>query len=236
MSNPAVIALKLPQLPPRASKMSLPGRIGTLLSTLWVDHAIFRYIYNTRHWVAPGVYRSSHPLPSQLRAAARLGIRTVINLRGVDPGIASNRLSWEACERYGLKLVHFPLFSRQAPTREEILGLNELFRQVERPLLLHCKSGADRAGLASALYLMLQEQASVEVALRQLSLLRFGHVRQAKTGVLDHFFECYHRHYERHGTPFEEWVRTHYDRDAVEASFHHNRWINRLADRLLGRE
>jgi len=236
MSYEAVLVLKLPQFPPPAGKMSLLGRFGTFMSTLWLDHAILRYIYNTRHRVAPGVYRSSHPLPSQLRAAARLGIRTVINLRGVDPSIASNRLSWEACERYGLKLVHFPLFSRQAPTREEILGFNELLKQAERPLLLHCKSGADRAGLASALYLMLQEQQPVEMAMRQLSLLRFGHVRQARTGVLDHFFECYRRHQQQYGTPFEEWVREYYDRDAVEASFHHNRWINQLADWLLRRE
>ncbi|HSW11473.1 MAG TPA: sulfur transferase domain-containing protein, partial [Solimonas sp.] len=178
----------------------------------------------------------SHPLPSQLRAAAKFGIRTIINLRGVDPNIASNRLSWEACERYGLRLVHFPLFSRQAPTREEILGINELFKQVEKPVLLHCKSGADRAGLASALYLMLQADESVEVALRQLSLLRFGHIRQAKAGILDHFFECYRQHHEQHGTPFEEWVRRHYSRHKVETSFHHNRWINKLADWLLRRE
>lgn len=236
MSNEAVLVLKLPMLPPPAGRMSLLGRFRTLMSTLWLDHAIFRYFYNTRHRIADGVYRSSHPMPSQLRAAAEVGIRTIINLRGVDPNIASNRLSWEACERYGLKLVHFPLYSRQAPTREEVLGLNELFKKVERPFLLHCKSGADRAGLASVLYLLLQDQQPLEVALRQLRLWPYGHIRQAKAGILDHFFECYRQHRDRHGTSFEDWVSNHYRPKIVTASFHDIWWVTKLTDWLLRRE
>jgi len=225
-----------PLMPPPMQPMDGPARIGTLLGTLLRDHAIFRYVYNTRRRIAPDVYRSSHPLPSQLREAAEIGVRTVINLRRPDPTIPSNRLSWEACARYGLRQVHFAFNSRTAPRREEILGFEQLLHQVEYPILMHCKAGADRAGIASALFLLLRGGAPVDVAARQLSFWRFGHVRQAKTGVLDHFLETYRQHQVGHGTPFLEWVKHHYDRDAVAASFRARWWANRLTDWVLRRE
>jgi hypothetical protein len=40
------------------------------------------------------------------------------------------------------------------PSRRELLTLLDLFARCSYPLLIHCKSGADRTGLASGLYLM----------------------------------------------------------------------------------
>lgn len=228
--------LKSPQLPPPAPVLSFWRRLGVWLNAVFVDHAFFRVFYNLRKQVAPGLYRSAHPLPYQLRAAARDGIKTVLNFRGPEDTIGSNVLEWQACEQAGLKLLHFPLRSRDAPTREEILGLDALYAELPRPILIHCKSGADRAGLASALYLLLRESAPLDVALKQMEFWQHGHVRQAKTGVLDHFFEVYRQHHAQHGTPFREWVEKHYDRDAVNASFHASWWANQLVDKILRRE
>src|SRR5690606_29636541 len=90
----------------------------------------------------------------------------------------------------GLKLVDFRVRSRAAPTREEVLAARDLFASVEYPMLMHCKSGADRVGLMSALYHHTRHGVPIPEARRQLSL-RYGHIRQADTGVLDHFFEAY---------------------------------------------
>lgn len=203
---------------------------------LWLDHSIFRFFFNLRSRVAPGVYRSSHPMPYQLRAAAAAGVKTILNLRGTEAHIGSNRLEWDSCRRLHLKVVHFPLGSRDAPDADEVLGLKRLFDTLERPLLLHCKSGADRAGLVSALYLLLIEQQPLDVALRQLSFWRHGHVRQAKTGILDHFFECYRAEHERDGIGFLDWIEQRYDREAVRQSFHAQWWATQLVDRVLRRE
>lgn len=236
MNHEALRVLKQPLLPPSPVRMGPLRRMRTTLSTLWIDHAVFRYFHNTRHRVAPGVYRSGHPLPSQLRAAARIGIRTVVNLRGVDSSIPANRLSWEVCAGLGLRQVHFQLYSRRPPTREEIFGLKALFDSIERPFLMHCKAGADRVGLASVLYLLMVEKQPLEQALQQLDFWRFGHVRQAKTGVLDYFFDCYRRHRDAHGTAFEDWVMQHYDPAAVAAAFRSRWWANQLVDWVLRRE
>jgi hypothetical protein len=65
---------------------------------------------------------------------------------------------------------------------------------------------------------------------------RHGHVRQAKTGVLDHFFEVYREARDRKGIGFLDWVRHDYDARAVRASFHSQWWANQLVDRVLRRE
>jgi len=217
-------------------RMSAPARVAAWCNTLILDHAFFRFFYNTRYRVCPGLYRSSHPMPYQLRAAQRAGVRSVLSLRGDETHVGSNRLEWEACTELGLKLVHYPIGSRDAPSREQVLDINQLFATLERPILVHCKSGADRAGFASTLFLLMQEQRPLEEALRQMSFWRFGHVKQAKTGILDHFFDVYRAHRDRYGTGFEDWLRNHYDREAVRASFHSSWWANQLVDFVLRRE
>ena len=53
-------------------------------------------------------------------------------------------------------------------------ALYELLAKVEKPVLIHCNWGADRTGLASALYLAAISKAGEEKAEGQLSL-RYGH-------------------------------------------------------------
>ncbi len=82
------------------------------------------------------------------------------------------------------------LRSRDAPDKATILAAKAFFEGIEYPAVMHCKSGADRAGLAAALYLILHEGRPVAEAARQLSA-RYGHFRFAKTGILDAFFDRY---------------------------------------------
>ena len=54
----------------------------------------------------------------------------------------------------GLEFYDLPMSACRRPTRRELLVLLDLFEHCRYPLLIHCKSGSDRTGLASALYLM----------------------------------------------------------------------------------
>jgi len=45
----------------------------------------------------------------------------------------------------------------------------------QKPILIHCREGADRTGLASALYLAAIKKAGEAVAEGQLSI-RYGHI------------------------------------------------------------
>jgi hypothetical protein len=124
--------------------------------------------------------------------------------------------------------------SRSLPTRDDLVRAARLFETLERPVLFHCKSGADRAGFVAALWLALAEGVPVARARRQLSL-RYGHVRQGKTGVLDAFFDAYEAD-TGGATPLLDWIRESYDRDALMAGFRARGWGNLLVDRVLARE
>jgi protein tyrosine/serine phosphatase len=100
---------------------------------------------------------------------------------------------------------------------------------------MHCKSGADRAGLMSVLFLHFREGEPIERAKRQLSL-KYGHIAQAETGVLDYFFERYLADNAAHAMPFMEWVETVYDPDEVKRTFRAKGWANRLVNSILKRE
>ncbi len=204
------------------------------VDVFFVDHGVFRAIYPNRHRLSDRAWRSSQPAPHDIRVMARRGVRTIINLRG-ERDCGTYRLEQAACEKYGVTLVDFSVKSRQAPPSRAIREAKELFESVEYPILMHCKSGADRVGLMSALYMIFQEGAPVEEAKRQLSL-RYGHIRQADTGVLDHVFDSYLAHRAHEPVPFLDWVERHYDGAAVDRSFKAGGLANLVVNKVLRRE
>ncbi len=209
-------------------------RLRAWANMVLVDHGVFRLVYLNRHRLTDKLWRSAQPAPHQLAWFAKQGIRTIINLRGGREH-GSWPLQREACERLGLTLVEFKARSRGAPERETILKAKDFFDGIAYPALIHCKSGADRAGLVAALYLIVHEGRPVREALSQLSL-RYGHFRFAKTGILDVFFERYLTEGEPQGLTFLEWAERVYDPDALERDFRPSFWPDLLVDRILRRE
>ena len=159
-------------------------------------------------------------------------MRTIVNLRG-ERLCGSYVLEKSACEQHGITLVNFKVRSRAAPGREEIKAAAELFERIEYPMLLHCKSGADRTGLMSVLYRFLKEGVPLIEAKQELSL-RYGHSRQYGSGILDHFFERYIDDNRRRPMPFLDWLDKVYDPEELRRSFRGRN--NRLLDRLRARE
>lgn len=58
---------------------------------------------------------------------------------------------------------------------------------IDGPFLMHCKSGSDRAGLASALYLLDQGRPVAEA--RKMMSLRYLHLANSDAGILDVMLE-----------------------------------------------
>jgi protein tyrosine/serine phosphatase len=210
------------------------GRTVAWIDSLFIDHAIFRLFWDNLAPVIQGkVYRCNHPTPARLRRMTRrLGLRTLINLRGKTQS-GSDALSREAARTLGLDFHDMAFESRGAPQRERILRLHGIYTSMQTPALMHCKSGADRAGLAAGLMVMFAGGTSAE-ALRQLSW-RFGHIRQAKTGILDAFFLHYQREAEGR-KPFLDWVRDDYDEAVLRRDFHANGLASFINDWVLAHE
>ena len=193
-----------------------------------VDHGWLRVLWRNFHRIAPGVYRSNQPSGSQLHAIhARVGLRTVLNLRGASKQ-SFYLFEAVACRDLGLELVDLPLSASQAPPLARLEELITLLQTMPKPFLIHCKSGADRTGLAAALYLLLVEKQPIEVAKRQLSF-RYIHVANSPAGVQDHLLRVYEQAFRQSGIGFLDWMRKDYDPAEVTASF--ARW--RAGDRSL---
>jgi protein tyrosine/serine phosphatase len=210
------------------------GRFDAWTDSLLRDHGVFRIVWDNFAVVIPGrIYRSNHPTPGRLgRLTQRHRLRTLVNLRG-ERQCGTDALSREAAARLGLTHIDMAFESRGAPHRERILQFHDIYRSLETPALLHCKSGADRAGLAAGLVMLFEGGSSAD-ALRQLSL-RFGHVRRSPTGILDAFFLNYAAA-EEASRPFLDWVRDEYDEADLRASFKAGGLSSFINDRVLVRE
>ncbi len=181
------------------------------------DHAILRTVWTNFDEVAPGVYRSNQPDPARYKALADRGIRTILNLRGVSPH-SHYLFAEEACAAHGLTMVTVPLEARKPVERARLLELFDAFRTIEKPFLMHCKSGADRAGLASALYRMVIMGDGVEAARKHLGV-RYVHLKWSKTGICDHLLDVYAARAAKSPIGIEEWIATEYDPEELAASF-----------------
>jgi len=188
---------------------------------LWFDHAILRTFWTNHHCVAPDVYRSNHPTHERFEKLKAQGIRSILNLRG-DSGAAHYLVEKESCKKLGLELISVTLHARFAAPKKDILGLIDAFERIKRPFVMHCKSGADRAGFASVIYLMEFENEPVAQARRMLSA-RYIHFRWTKTGVLDLILDKYQAAHDQSGIRFRDWVKQAYDPEAIQAEFNTTR-------------
>ncbi len=209
-------------------------RILAWINMLAVDHGIFRLAYLNAHPVSPELWRAAQPSPGQIAEFAAKGVRTIVNLRG-GREFGSWPLEREACETHGIALVELVARSREAPSKDMIHAVARLFATSQTPMLIHCKSGADRAGFVAALYLIIRQGKRADEALGQLSS-RYGHWHWSKTGILDAFIERYRDDGEAKGKTLLDWVDQDYDPDALTRSFRPHAWSSFIVDRVLRRE
>ena len=188
---------------------------------LWFDHAVLRKLWTNCFQVAPGVYRSNQPTHDRFEQLNAAGIRAVMNLRGAG-GAAHYLVEEESCRALGLNLVNCALQARDAAPPETILALIRAFREIEKPFVMHCKSGADRAGFASAIYLLVIERRPMAEARRMLGL-KYLHLRWSQAGILDYILDQYEARDAQSPIGFEDWIATEYDHAALQAAYHATR-------------
>lgn len=108
---------------------------------------------NFRVVVPQKVYRSAQPSNAQIKEwVGCYGIKTLINLRG-DAGRVTVEEQATADE-LGIKMVSLRISSKRLPARYKLVELIRMIETAEPPVLIHCRSGIDRAGTASVLAAM----------------------------------------------------------------------------------
>lgn len=148
------------------------------------------------HAVEAGVlYRSAQLDKAGFEAFGRqYGIKSVLNLRGAHPGEGWYDGEVAATRDLGIAHFDYPISAKRVVTAEQAVQLLDIVKRAPKPLLIHCKSGADRSGLVAALYEYAIAGTSAAGADRQLSLA-YGHFPYltSRSGAMDASFWAFVR-------------------------------------------
>ncbi len=163
---------------------------------------------NFREVSAGNCYRSGQMTTESLQEHIRkLKIGSVVNLRGACKETwYENEL--KLCEDNQVAHVDFKIDPVRLPRSEVLHEMIRCFKTSPRPLVLHCRNGCDRTGLAAALYEIVIDQKSVHEAVAVQLSWRNGHFRSSKNDAAERFFELYEKH--GNGASLEAWIDNGY--------------------------
>jgi tyrosine-protein phosphatase SIW14 len=139
------------------------------------------------HQVNAHLYRGGQPADAGWSSLAKLGVKTVIDLRPASEHSIGKEA--RAVAAAGMLYVSQPLAGLAAPTDEEIRKILTLLDSSEQwPIFVHCRRGADRTGTVIACYRIAHNQLPNQEALREartygLSSLEVG---------MKHFIQNFH--------------------------------------------
>ena len=112
------------------------------------------------HKVTDKLYRSAQPSAEGMRNAEKLGIKTVLNLRGLHSDA-------DLAEGTSLKLARIKI-NTWAMDEDDILEGLRIILQADGPVLVHCQHGADRTGTLMAAYRMVVQGWPREAAIKEM--------------------------------------------------------------------
>src|SRR6266436_4096786 len=119
------------------------------------------------------LYRGAQPRLQGLAELKKLGITTVVDLRGED----LDTIAWERrqAESLGMRFVNITVSGWSPPTDEQVVQFLFLLR--DRPgqkIFVHCRFGDDRTGVFTAVYRMAIEKWSAEQAIKEMYFFGFN--------------------------------------------------------------
>jgi hypothetical protein len=144
------------------------------------------------HVVVPGrIYRCAQPSAADLeQLIANQGIRSVINLRGTGDPIGWYLDEVRTTHKHSVCQEDVNFSAGRLPSTSELRRLIVVLERTPYPIVLHCRRGSDRTGMASAVAVLLTTDEPLEDALRQLHW-RFGHIALGRPAQLDRFLGFY---------------------------------------------
>lgn len=195
----------------------LLGAIVVLLGV--AGYFSYRYIYcfySNFHTVVEGqVYRSARPNAARLHEwVNKYGIKTVIDLEGEDDRDVYGKENRLEMAELGVEEIELKLASGRLPTSQQVREIIEVLETKPRPILIHCRVGAERTGLGSVIAAMAVGGQDYKTARKQLSAqyLHVYHGADRAEGVVDE----YEKYCSSHGLDtagweqFRKWAMTEY--------------------------
>ena len=161
---------------------------------------IYFFIYGNFHKVDSNVYRSAQLFFFNLFYLKVFGIKSILNLRKIR---RHKNKKWykdeiAAANKLGIEMHEYPIGDREMISVESMTEIVEIIKNAPKPILIHCKTGADRTSLAVALYQYAINKNSPAYAHRSLSIL-YGHFPWfgSKTKAMDDSLDLYIEHTQK---------------------------------------
>jgi len=130
------------------------------------------YAYDNFHAVIDGqIYRSAQLSENKLKKIiSEKKLKTIINLRGINEEKKWYTKEKKIAQDNGVQYYSFRFVAHRLPNCTQLDALIEALKSAPRPLLLHCKGGADRTGVASAMALAIEKNSPLSKLKQQFSL------------------------------------------------------------------
>ncbi len=122
--------------------------------------------------VNANLYRGGQPTEAGVKDLAKMGVKTIIDLRGDDENAQKEKL-W--AENAGIKFVPVNLSNWFKPKTADI---EQIIKQIDaaenEPVFVHCKRGADRTGTVVAAYRISHDNWTAKQANAEAKKIGFG--------------------------------------------------------------
>jgi tyrosine-protein phosphatase SIW14 len=140
------------------------------------------------HQVSEELYRGAQPKAGGFRHLSKLGIKTIVSLRGDDD---RSRTEEQEARAAGLKYFTVPFKRLGRPTDQQIDRVRSLVNAPEnQPVFVHCQHGADRTGTIIALYRIEHDGWTLDQATAEAK--RYG-LKWWQRGMKDYISDYYRR-------------------------------------------
>jgi tyrosine-protein phosphatase SIW14 len=118
------------------------------------------------HQVSDQVYRGAQPTAEGFQALAKMGIKTVVDLRREEPQV---RQEQQLVESLGMNFLIVPM-EMGAPTDEQLSRVMQELNSNAGPVFVHCHGGRDRTGTVIACYRKTHDAWDSQKALNEANL------------------------------------------------------------------
>jgi uncharacterized protein (TIGR01244 family) len=122
------------------------------------------------------LFRGAQPDGDGMKSLARLGVKTIINLRMTNDVWSAEEAAARAA---GITYTNVPMSGISRPTDEQVEKVLSIIQTGPHPVFVHCQHGADRTGSIIACYRVRHDkwpskQALLEARQHGMSPLEIG--------------------------------------------------------------
>ena len=122
--------------------------------------------------VNSSLYRGAQPTESGVKELAKMGVKTIIDLRGEDK-LSEKEEIW--AKNADVKFISVNLSNWLKPKTEDIERIvKEINAPENQPVFVHCQRGADRTGTVVAIYRILHDNWTAKQAIGEAKKFDFG--------------------------------------------------------------